>query len=49
MNKIKWNSTRTGFVLKFDGGYKETYSSKLTLNSSFVRIDGQKYWLLKTN
>ena len=49
MNTIKWNSTKTGFVLTFANGVKETYVDKMTANTTFVRIGDKKFWLLKVN
>ena len=49
MNTIKWNSTKTGFVLTFANGVKETYSDKVGPSTTYVRIGEQKYWLIKVN
>jgi hypothetical protein len=49
MNKIKWNSTKTGFVLTFTNGVKETYVDRMTSNTTFVKINDRKFWLLKVN
>jgi hypothetical protein len=49
MNKIKWNSKKTGFTLTFTNGVKETYSEKYVSNNNFVRISDKKYWLVKSN
>ncbi len=46
MNTIKWNSTRTGFVLTFQDGTKETYNNKPS-SANFVKIEDQRFWLVK--
>jgi hypothetical protein len=49
MNTIKWNSTKTGFVLTFSNGVKETYGDKVKSSTTYIRIGEQKYWLIKVN
>ena len=49
MNTIKWNLDRTGFVLKYGDGTKETYTDKPSSNTSYVIINGTRYWLSKVN
>lgn len=49
MNTIKWNLSRTGFVLTYKNGTKETYTEKVTNNNVYVRVNGLKYWLSKIN
>jgi hypothetical protein len=49
MNTIKWNLNRTGFVLTFENGTKETYCEKPSTNTTYVKVNGIRYWLCKVN
>jgi len=49
MNTIKWNLNRTGFVLSYSNGTKETYTDKFISNANYVKIGNQKFWMSKSN
>lgn len=48
MNTIKWNNAKTGFLLTYEDGRKETFSINQGHNTRvFVRVYDTTYWLLK--
>lgn len=48
MNTIKWNNSKTGFVLTYEDGRKETFSVNQGNNTTvFVKVNDSIYWLIK--